>query len=88
VKTDVLDVAINLKGGELDQADLLQYPLRKDSPNTPVRLLSSEPPESLYLLQTGLTGAAGEAAPTHLRHGLPPRIPSCSRTAPRNCASP
>ena len=66
VKTDVLDVVINLKGGELDEADLLQYPLRKDSPNTPVRLLSSEPPESLYLLQTGLTGAAGEAAPTHL----------------------
>jgi YidC/Oxa1 family membrane protein insertase len=66
VRTDVLNVVINLKGGELDEADLLQYPLRKDSPNTPVRLLSSEPPESLYLLQTGLTGAAGEAAPTHL----------------------
>ncbi len=66
IKTDVLDIAINLKGGELDQADLLQYPLRKDSPNTPVRLLSREPPDSLYLLQTGLTGAAGEAAPTHL----------------------
>ncbi len=66
VKTDVLDVTINLKGGELDQADLRQYPLRKDSPNTPVRLLSREPPESLYLLQTGLNGGPGEAAPTHL----------------------
>ncbi len=66
IKTDVLDVAINLKGGELDQADLSQYPLRKDSPNTPVRLLSREPPASLYLLQTGLTGTVGEAAPTHL----------------------
>ncbi len=33
--TDVLDVVINLKGGELDQADLLQYPLRKDAPNMP-----------------------------------------------------
>jgi YidC/Oxa1 family membrane protein insertase len=66
VTTDVLDVVINLKGGELDQADLLQYPLRKDAPNIPVRLLSREPPDSLYLLQTGLTGGAGEAAPTHL----------------------
>jgi YidC/Oxa1 family membrane protein insertase len=66
VITDVLDVVINLKGGELDQADLLQYPLRKDAPNIPVRLLSREPPDSLYLLQTGLTGGAGEAAPTHL----------------------
>jgi YidC/Oxa1 family membrane protein insertase len=66
VTTDVLDVVINLKGGELDQADLLQYPLRKDAPNIPVRLLSREPPASLYLLQTGLIGGAGEAAPTHL----------------------
>src|SRR6266446_1721923 len=66
VSTDVFNVVINLKGGELDQADLLQYPLRKDAPNIPVRLLSREPPDSLYLLQTGLIGAAGEAAPTHL----------------------
>jgi YidC/Oxa1 family membrane protein insertase len=66
VSTDVLDVVINLKGGELDQADLKQYPLRKDAPNIPVRLLSREPPDSLYLVQTGLTGGAGEAAPTHL----------------------
>src|ERR1700689_4415285 len=28
VVTDVLDITINLKGGELDQAELLQYPLR------------------------------------------------------------
>jgi YidC/Oxa1 family membrane protein insertase len=66
VTTDVLDVTINLKGGELDQADLLEYPLRKDDPHVPVRLLSHAPPASLYLLQTGLTGGEGEAAPTHL----------------------
>jgi YidC/Oxa1 family membrane protein insertase len=63
VATDVLDLVINLKGGELDQADLLKYPLRKDAPNVPVRLLSRDPP---YLLQTGLIGGSGEAAPTHL----------------------
>jgi YidC/Oxa1 family membrane protein insertase len=66
VVTDVLDLTINLKGGELDRADLLQYPLRKDTPHVPVRLLSREPPDSLYLLQTGLIGDAGESAPTHL----------------------
>ncbi|HWX32333.1 MAG TPA: membrane protein insertase YidC [Steroidobacteraceae bacterium] len=66
VTTDVLDIAINLKGGELARADLLEYPLRKDDPHVPVRLLSREPPASLYLLQTGLAGAEGEAAPTHL----------------------
>jgi len=66
VVTDVLDLSINLKGGEIDRADLLEYPLRKDTPNTPVRLESRAPPASLYLLQSGLAGAAGEAAPTHL----------------------
>jgi YidC/Oxa1 family membrane protein insertase len=66
VVTDVLDVAINLKGGELDRADILQYPLHKDTPNIPVRLENGDSEDSLYLLQTGLTGEAGEAAPTHL----------------------
>ena len=66
VSTDVLEISINLKGGELDQADLKEYPLRKDTPNIPVRLLSYEPPPTLYLLQSGLIGAPGEAAPTHL----------------------
>ena len=66
VTTDVLDVTINLKGGELDQADLPEYPLRKDDPHVPVRLLSHDPPASLYLLQTGLIGGEGQAAPTHL----------------------
>jgi YidC/Oxa1 family membrane protein insertase len=65
VVTDVLDIAVSLKGGELERADLLQYPLHKDTPNVPVRLLNRDS-DDLYLLQTGLTGAAGEAAPTHL----------------------
>jgi YidC/Oxa1 family membrane protein insertase len=65
VVTDVLDVGINLKGGELDRADILKYPLHKDAPNVPVRLLNDDAAD-LYLLQTGLTGSPGEAAPTHL----------------------
>ena len=64
--TDVLDVSINLRGGELDRADLLQYPLHKETPNIPVRLFDNQPGDSLYVVQTGLIGAAGEAAPTHL----------------------
>jgi YidC/Oxa1 family membrane protein insertase len=66
ISTDVLEIGINLKGGELDQADLKEYPLRKDTPNIPVRLLSYEPAPTLYLLQSGLIGAAGDTAPTHL----------------------
>ena len=66
IVTDVLDVSINPKGGELERADIVEYPLHKDTPNSPVRLLNHDAEDSLYLLQTGLVGAAGEAAPTHL----------------------
>ncbi len=66
VKTDVLDLGINLKGGELDEADLPAYPKQKDTPNVPMRLLEHTDPNSLYLLQTGLTAEGGETAPNHL----------------------
>jgi YidC/Oxa1 family membrane protein insertase len=65
VVTDVLDLDISLRGGQIDQADLLQYPLHKDTPNVPVRL-ENDDPASLYVVQTGLTGAPDEAAPSHL----------------------
>jgi YidC/Oxa1 family membrane protein insertase len=65
VVTDVLDLDISLRGGQIDRADLTQYPLHKDTPNVPVRL-ENDDPASLYLVQTGLTGTAGEAAPSHL----------------------
>ena len=65
IVTDVLDLDISLKGGEIDRADLRQYPQHKDTPNVPVRLENRDP-NTLYLLQTGLTGTPGESAPTHL----------------------
>ncbi|MGD0501411.1 MAG: membrane protein insertase YidC [Steroidobacteraceae bacterium] len=65
VVTDVLDLDINLRGAEIDRADLVEYPLHKDKPNVPVRLENRDS-GSLYLLQTGLIGGPGEAAPTHL----------------------
>jgi len=64
VVTDVLNVEISLRGGDLVLADLSQYPLVKGE-DTRVRLLNTNPSD-FYLLQTGLTGAAGEARPTHL----------------------
>jgi YidC/Oxa1 family membrane protein insertase len=65
VVTDVLDLDINLKGGEIDRADLIDYPVHKDTPNVPVQLESRDS-KTLYLLQTGLIGGAAEVAPTHL----------------------
>lgn len=66
VRTDVFDVRIALQGGELDRADLRKYPLHKDQPNIPVRLLNRDRPDSLYVIQSGLTGEPGESVPSHL----------------------
>jgi YidC/Oxa1 family membrane protein insertase len=69
VRTDVLDVDVSLRGGELVRADLLKYPEVKGQ-TTPVRLLQSGGAGKQYLVQTGLAGnAAGatpEGYPTHL----------------------
>jgi len=72
VTTDVFDGVINLKGGELDQADLKQYPLRKDTPNIPVRLLSREPPASLYYCRPVSSAAAAKPRRRISRHGVRP----------------
>jgi YidC/Oxa1 family membrane protein insertase len=68
VRTDVLDVDIGMRGGDLLRGDLLTYPQVKGLP-TPVRLLRSNGRGDQYVIQTGLAGAGtaptGEF-PTHL----------------------
>ncbi len=64
VRTDVLDLDVSLQGGELKRADLLQYPQVKGQ-SAPVRLFNTDP-VGHYSLQTGLSGPAGTARPTHL----------------------
>jgi YidC/Oxa1 family membrane protein insertase len=67
VHTDVLDLSIGLRGGELDRADILQYPKVKNQPGVPVRLFRREGADALYVMQSGLAGDAGAGArPTHL----------------------
>ena len=66
VRTDVLEIEIGLVGGELRRADLLRYPLVKGQ-QKPVRLFTRDSAEALFVLQSGLAGAAGGGAhPTHL----------------------
>jgi YidC/Oxa1 family membrane protein insertase len=68
VRTDVLDVDVSLRGGNLTRADLLQYPVVKGKPE-PVQLLRDKGAGNQYLLQTGLTASGTNAAadaPTHL----------------------
>ncbi|MGD8340904.1 MAG: membrane protein insertase YidC [Gammaproteobacteria bacterium] len=64
VRTDVLDLAIDLNGGDLVRADVSQYPVDKANPDIPVRLLDYDP-DNVWVFQTGLIGREGAAAPTH-----------------------
>ncbi|MBV9912294.1 MAG: membrane protein insertase YidC [Sinobacteraceae bacterium] len=63
VHTDVLDIDINTVGGTIQRADLLNYPKVKGEA-APVRLEDVEDPQSLYVLQSGLTGPG--ATPSHI----------------------
>ncbi len=65
VRTDVLDVWINLAGGDLQSAALPTYPVAKDRPNEPVRLLSGDP-ESIFVFDAGLRSLDGAPEPNHL----------------------
>jgi YidC/Oxa1 family membrane protein insertase len=65
VHTDVLDADISTQGGTLARVDLTQYPKIKGEA-APVELENDADPQSLYELQSGLTGPAGAAYPTHL----------------------
>ncbi|MEP7248056.1 MAG: membrane protein insertase YidC [Gammaproteobacteria bacterium] len=64
VRTDVLDLDISLQGGTFERADLLRYPKVKGGSEL-VRLMNGSA-DTLYLLQTGLTGPADSEHPTHL----------------------
>jgi len=66
VVTDVLNVEISLRGGEIVGVTLPKYPLKKDQPDVPVRLERNGGPDDIYVLQSGLAGPANAVRPTHL----------------------
>lgn len=61
VKTDVLDLRINTRGGDIDEADLLAYPATLHS-ESPFRLLETTP-DFIYQAQSGLIGQHGPDNP-------------------------
>jgi YidC/Oxa1 family membrane protein insertase len=65
VRTDVLDIDISTHGGTLERVDLLAYPQVKGEA-TPVRLENHDDAQTLYELQSGLTGPEDGVHPTHL----------------------
>ncbi|VFT72070.1 inner membrane protein [Escherichia coli] len=55
VKTDVLDLTINTRGGDVEQALLPAYPKELNS-TQPFQLLETSP-QFIYQAQSGLTGS-------------------------------
>jgi YidC/Oxa1 family membrane protein insertase len=66
VITDVFDADVSLSGGQLKRVDLLAYPVEKDKPDVPIRLLNNDGPNSIFVLEGGLAAVGDESAPTHL----------------------
>jgi len=65
IRTDVLDIVIDSRGGDIVRADLLAYPVNKDTPEDLVRLLDYEA-ETRWVFQTGVRDVRSENGPTHL----------------------
>ena len=65
VFTDVLDLDLNTRGGDIERADLLKYSLSKDQPDTTVQLLS-DVPSTFFVTRSGLLSSNPAAAPSHL----------------------
>ncbi len=65
VRTDVLDLTIDPHGGDLVRADIPSYPVDKNNPDVPVRLLDYAP-ETRWVYQSGYRSTQGGEEPNHL----------------------
>lgn len=59
VKTDVLDIAIDTRGGNLVQSSLREFPQTQDKPNIPLTLFSSDL-KKFYQAQSGFLSQTGQ----------------------------
>ena len=71
VKTDVLDVQIDLVGGTIVSAVLLDYPVRLKEPDNKVRLFSRQG-DQMFIAQSGLLSK--QQAPNHTSLYQPERM--------------
>jgi len=59
VKTDLLEVAIDLNGGNLVQSSLLAYPQKQNQPQVPLSLFTSDA-KKFYQAQSGFLSQSGQ----------------------------
>ena len=64
VKTDLMLLEIDTRGGDIRQLDLLKYPEDADQPDKPYRLFNPKASQ-IYMAQTGLISSDAETAPNH-----------------------
>ncbi|MCF7968596.1 MAG: membrane protein insertase YidC [Methylococcaceae bacterium] len=62
VKTDVLRMEIDTEGGDIRLLELLDYPVAKDAPNSPVQLFTDK--DLVFVAQNGFIGDEA-TAPNH-----------------------
>ena len=79
VTTDVLRLQIDLRGGGIRKAELLDYPVTVKEPDNPIALLDDDP-RFLFIAQSGLQ-SSGQDAPTHRQLGCRLRFGSSFRFA-------
>ena len=60
VVTDVLDLDINTRGGDIERASLLKYSVSLDQPDNKVQLLS-DAPATLFVARSGLATKSAAA---------------------------
>jgi len=65
IRTDVFDVTIDKQGGDLVRVDLPGYPVDKDVPDVPMRLLDFVDAER-WVFQSGLRTVEEDIEPNHL----------------------
>jgi YidC/Oxa1 family membrane protein insertase len=65
VQTDVLDLIIDTRGGDIVRVDLPTYPIDKEDPTRVVRLLDYDA-ATRWAVQTGIGNGSGEPEPNHL----------------------
>jgi YidC/Oxa1 family membrane protein insertase len=65
VVTDVFDLQLNTRGGDIESAKLLNYPVSNTQREVPVQLLS-DAPATLFVARSGLLAKNPAAAPSHL----------------------
>ncbi|MEW8397250.1 MAG: membrane protein insertase YidC, partial [Candidatus Thiodiazotropha sp.] len=64
VETDLLMLEISTRGGTVQKAQLLDYPVSLDHPELKVELLTPREPD-IYIAQSGLIGTEEGKAPSH-----------------------